>query len=345
MAGLRIAVTIPAGNVRESFIPARVAGRLEELGEVSWNPFERQYTDGEMREVLSAAEVCVTGWGVPRLTGEIVGGSRTLKMVAHTGGTVAPFITKELYDTGVKVISGNKLYARSVAEGTVAYMLTALRNLPYFIGRTESSGWAYRQDEPFEGLLDQTVGLVGFGAISRYLAPMLKAFNASVYAYDPHAPAGVFESYGVTKADSLEEMFPKVKIVSLHLPINKETFHLIDARLLSLVRDGALFVNTARGACVDEKALAAELITGRFRAILDVFEREPLPMDSGLRGLDNVLLVPHMAGPTADRQPLVTLALADDIARFMEGKPLEHEIGYEYGMSMTNEAAVSDMLK
>ena len=344
MEKLRIAITIPDGGVRASFITPQAVNRLSELGTLFWNPYKRQYTAEELSEAVNKADICVTGWGSPAFTKEVINKTSTLRMIAHTGGTVAAIISNELYDKGIKVISGNKLYAESTAEGAVTYMLTALRNLPYYTEKMKSSGWADISEAVNEGLLDQKVGLVGFGSIAKNAALLLKAFNTDIYAYDPYVEDEIFASYNVKRVRTLEELFSNVKIISLHLPLNVENYRLIDAKLLSVMQNGALFVNTARGACVDEKALAAELRTGRIKAVLDVFEEEPLPMNSELRGLDNVMLVPHMAGPTYDRRPLVTMALADDIERMLTGKPLKHEISYEYGVSMTNEAAVSSLL-
>ena len=102
--------------------------------------------------------------------------------------------------------------------------------------------------------------------------------------------------------------------------------------------DGALLVNTARGSVIDEQALADELCTGRISAVLDVFEEEPLPSDSRLRGLDNAVLIPHMGGPTGDRHEWVSLALIEDIKRFLSGQPLVHTIGMDHAVRMTNDA-------
>ena len=105
------------------------------------------------------------------------------------------------------------------------------------------------------------------------------------------------------------------------------------------MKNEALLVNTARGAVINELDLAEELKTGRVRAILDVYEKEPLPMDSGLRNLNNVILVPHKGGPTTDVREIVTIDLCKDIKRFFEGnKNLIHEISLEYAKRMTNES-------
>jgi phosphoglycerate dehydrogenase-like enzyme len=104
--------------------------------------------------------------------------------------------------------------------------------------------------------------------------------------------------------------------------------------------DGSLLVNTARGSVVDEQALADELAAGRIHAVLDVFEEEPLPQDSRLRGLDNAVLIPHMGGPTGDRHEFVTMALIEDMKRMLDGQPLENIISFEQAARMTNDALI-----
>lgn len=102
------------------------------------------------------------------------------------------------------------------------------------------------------------------------------------------------------------------------------------------IKPGALFVNTARAGIVDEAAMMEELKTGRFQAVIDVYHEEPLPAGNELRDLDNVLLFPHMAGPTFDMREKVTLKLAEDIKAILEGRPYEDEIPYEYAVRMTS---------
>jgi phosphoglycerate dehydrogenase-like enzyme len=105
--------------------------------------------------------------------------------------------------------------------------------------------------------------------------------------------------------------------------------------MLALIKDNALLVNTARGAIIDERALAVELRKGRFRAVLDVYETEPLPLDSALRNLDNVILFPHVAGIPAREQ--MSYAMIAEIERFSKGEPLQYEIPYEKFKLMTKE--------
>ena len=216
-------------------------------------------------------------------------------------------------------------------------MLAALRRIPFYNSEVQQGRWN-GLPSPNAGLLDKKVGLVGFGTIPRYLVPMLRPFRADLQAYDPFVDDETLESYGVARAESIEALFSQCDIVSNNLPRTKDTYHLIGKDLLNRMKDGALFVNTARGSTVDENYLAEILKTGRINAILDVYEAEPLPTNSRLRGLDNAILMPHMAGPTVDRCERVGLALADDIRRLTNGQPLFHEIPMEYAAKMTNDA-------
>lgn len=330
----KIAVVMFDGDTRNSFIPNDVAKKLETMGTVTWNALNRNYDADELREAVKDVDVCIAGWECSRFDEFVIKGAEKLKLIAYTGGSVAPIVSDFLYNRGIKVVSGNKIYAKSVAEGVIGYILASLRNIPGYCKDVQAGGWA-GQNAFSEGLLDQTVGLVGFGAVARYLSVMLKAFNTRTLVYDPFVSDELCEEYGVERVNSLEEIVTVSKIISLHAPRTPQTYHIVDRKILCMIPDDSLLVNTARGSLIDEEALADELGKGRFKAVLDVYETEPLSSDSRLRGLDNVILMPHLAGPTLDRRRLVTLALIDEIHRFYNGQPLLHEIGREYAMAMT----------
>lgn len=330
---MKILVALGNGDVKDTFIPQDVAEKLESLGTVVWNTGKDHYKGEELGKMLSGVDVCVTGWSDACFDENVLKSADSLKLVAHTGGSVATIVSEAFYDRGLKVVSGNWLYAESVAEGVIAYILCSLRELPYYTNEVQARRW--RSERSYnEGLLDQSVGLVGFGMVARYLARMLEPFRVSIRAYDPFVSDDVLASYGVRRA-SLEDVVSQSKIISIHAARTPGTYHLISGELLKTIKDGALLVNTARGNIIDEDALAKELSTGRIKAVLDVFEEEPLPADSKLRGLPNVILIPHMAGPTVDRRKYVTLALIEEIENYINGKPLKYSIGREYGLSMT----------
>ena len=331
---LKIAVLMPENDTKSIFITPKVKDKLAELGDVSYN--ETLYKPEVMREMLADADVCVTGWGCPSLNEEILSKTSKLRLVMHTGGSVAPIVSPELFARNIKVISGNELYAESVAEGTLAYILAGLRRLTYFNSTVHAGGW---RDGKFsnKGLLDRKVGLVGYGAITRYLIPMLKVFRTDIILFSRHMSEEDCKKIGVTRAESLEQLCSGCDVISLHQAKTKATYHMITKELIKMMPDDTVLVNTARGSVIDEEALTEELMTGRINAVLDVFNEEPLPADSRLKGLENVILIPHMAGPTGDRYENVSLALIEDVKRMFAGEPLTLEIDAAYAVRMTNE--------
>lgn len=330
---MNILITVPKGDVRDTFFPEAAIQQLSSVGTLFWNDTGSDLTQASLGRMLPGMDACITGWGSPFFGPEVLALADRLRIVAHTGGSVAPLVGPDFFDRGLTIVSGNWLYAESVAEGVIGYLLCALRRLPYFSNEVQQGRW---RSEKFrnEGLLDKTIGLVGFGLVAKYLVPMLKPFHVRVKVYDPYVSDSLLQSFGVSRA-TLPEIFEQCDIVSVHAPRAPETTGMISKALLRSLRDGALFINTARGSLVDEEALATELVTGRFSAVLDVFDTEPLPADSRLRGLDNALLIPHMGGPTMDRRIVVTMAMAEEMQRFFSGDPLRYHIGREYALSMT----------
>jgi len=315
---VKILIVMPKGGIGRRFMPEHVEEQLGKIAQIEWNEGESNWTQQELMQRLPGADVCITGWGSPLFDETVLSAADSLKCIAHTGGSVTTLVTEAVYERGIAVLSGNELYARSVAESVIAYALYALRDLGKYNRMLLNDGW---RGDVFcnEGLQDQKVGLIGFGAVARHTAGLLRAFGCEIWIDADHVSPEEAASYGAKKA-TLEEILTGCKVISLHLAKVPETYHLIDAQKLALIPQGAVFINTARGSIVDEEALAKELATGRFKAVLDVYEQEPLPMESPLRGLENVLLIPHMGGPTTDRYPYIAKALADDIPRVLAGE-------------------------
>lgn len=330
---MNILVTMPRGPVRDSFIPEPLACRLEAMGEARWNRTELQWSEERLMEEIGGAQVCLAGWGSAFFSERVLDRADALRVIAYTGGSVAPVAGEAVYDRGIRVLSGNELYAQSVAEGVVGYILAALRRIPEYARQLQEEGWS-RPDWYNEGLIGQRVGLVGFGAVARYTARLLRAFNTQILICADHVSEQEAAGYGAVKA-TLPEIFSTCKVVSLHWAGTPETHHAIGEELLGLLRPDSLLVNTARGAIVDEAVLARMLRQRRFRAVLDVYETEPLPPDSPLRGLDNALLIPHMGGPTMDRRPLVTRALMDALPAALSGEPTWLDVSREAMRRMT----------
>lgn len=330
---MKIFVTMPVGLVRDTFMPQDIIDQINALGEVVWNTTEQQFSRDELKEKLKDIDICICGWGTPRFDEYVLESAPNIKLIAHTAGSVANLVSDYLYERGIKMLSANSVFAESVAEGCIAYIMSSLRDLPFYSNEMQQGYWK-RSDSYNESIMDQTIGLVGFGMIAKYFVEMLKPFRASIKVYSNHLKDEVCEKYNLQRA-SLEEIMTTCKIISIHTSKRPDTFHMINEKLLKMIPAGSLLVNTARGAIIDEKAMAEELQTGRFKAILDVYEEEPLPLESRLRGLKNVILIPHMGGPTIDRRKHCTIAMIEDIKRYKAGEPLLNEIDKAYAKMMT----------
>lgn len=315
-----ILVTIPEGDLRETFLPPTLRERLETIGDVEWA--SEELSESDLRERIDGVEVCVTGWGSPKVTSEVVERADSLGLVAHTGGSVATIASEAAYDDGIRVVSANDPMAELVAEHVLGTMLAARRRIHTF-DRAMKNG-EETESIPVESLIGAKVGLVGLGSIGRFLLSHLRSFDVSVSVYDPYLDDDALADYGFAERTDLETALSGSDIVSIHASRTPETVGMLDGERLAKLDDGALLVNTARAELVVEEALLAELRSGRISAVLDVFHEEPLPADHELRDMENVLLTPHVGGSRV--RPPLTEAVLGDVERFLAGESLEHEI-------------------
>ena len=331
---MKILITPPNTATWRTFMTDENLEFLKTLGDVVCNETDHVYSEDELREAIKDVDIAITGWGTGCFTERVMENANCLKMIAHTAGSVGSLVTDAVYEKGVRVVTGNDGFAESVAEGTLAYILAAQRKIPQFNRDVHVKGWG-PLDYMDYSLLRKKVGIVGYGAVSKFLIPMLKTFRCDILLYSGHMTEEEAKTIGVTKA-TLEEIFSTCDIVSLHTSATPKNTGLITKELLAMMPDNALLVNTARPAVLDEDALYDECKTGRIRAFLDVHKDEAiLPMESRMRWLDDVLLMPHHAGPTIDYRKHAARYAIEDVARFLKGEALEHEITRSRAATMT----------
>ncbi len=317
----------------QTFLTEKAKAYLNERFDVVYSEYDRNLSGEELAEQAKDCDAVITGWGQSTIDYNMIKDTK-IKTIAHLGGSVGALVGEGLYENGINILSGNEIYAESVAEGTIAYMLMGLRRIPTYIEHVRNGGW--HGDGFFtEGLLDQTVGIIGMGAISRYLIPKLHIFNVKIKIYSGHKIDEAYLKEHNAEQVSLEEIFSTCKVVSLHSAHTPKTEGMIGKEYFDMLMDGALFINTARGPIVKENEMIEALKTNRFRAVLDVYCREPLDDDSPLRTLPNVYSVPHMGGPTLDRREVVTMRLADNILKLERGEFAELLVSQSIARRMT----------
>ncbi len=223
----------------------------------------------------------------------------------------------------------------STAEQAVTLMMTVARNIKRVtneLDRMLASGAGKNLWGEYVALeLDQKqLGLVGLGRIGGHVSGIARAIGMKVAAYDPYISAERFRQLGVEKVDSLAELLGGSDFVSLHLPLNDETFQLMNAERFAQMKAGAVFINVSRGGHVDETALAAALDRGHlFGAGLDVTDIEPPTADNPLLGRDNVVITPHVASATVVGKRRLVLHALEQVLQVLRGERPPHLINPE----------------
>ncbi|WEX10125.1 hydroxyacid dehydrogenase [Chelativorans sp. AA-79] len=323
----KVLLAMAAAKTRHVFDEDLLArlGRSCEI--LSSTPLE-EFSSDAARSMLRQAQILVTGWGCPYLSREVLAGMPDLRLVAHAAGTVKYTLDPAVYEAGIMVTHAAEANAVPVAEFTLAAIIFAnkrvfeLRDL-YRADPSRRTTWAL-MDEPI-GNYRRTVGLVGASRIGRKVAAHLQMLEVEVLLADPYVDE-MDPVARLAEVTDLDELMARSDVISLHAPSLASTRHMIGARQLKLMRDGATFINTARGALVDEEALLAELRTGRIQAVIDVTDPEIPSADSPFFTLPNVFLTPHVAGAAGLERLRLGHVAVEEIERFVAGEPLLYAI-------------------
>ena len=331
-----VLVTIPEGNVRDSFLPPDVKAYLEDNFTVKYNTLGRAYTQDEYKAELMNADFVLGSWGSPLLCGDVLEGNDRFKMLAYTAGSIADCTSPEIWERGIKVSGGNDLFAESVAEAAIVYIITALRGIYDDIFSIRNGGWKSPLVKDTRGIPDREIGIIGCGAVARHVMRLLQPFRCSFkVAADYTVDEEYLKSVNARQV-SMEEVFSTCNIVSLHLSLTPQSRGTIGGKYFEMMPKDSVFVNTARGAILHEDEMTKVLKKRPdIKAVLDVFENEPLPLDSELRTLPNVYCLPHRGGPTIDRRRYIGRAMVDEMIRFEKGEPLKYEITAAAASRMT----------
>lgn len=276
---------------------------------------------------LRSADILITGWGAPRIDAEVIGRFEHLVAVVHSGGTVKTFLDPSVWTSGVAVSSAADANAIPVAEFTVATVIFARNRVSRHIAAYRATGHKRSFDISAlaHGTNGVTVGVVGASRIGRRVIELLHVLDATILVSDPFLDSGDASALGCELVE-LPELLQRSDVVTLHAPENSSTRHMIGASTLPLMRDGAVLVNTARGSLVDTAALEPHVASGRLDAYLDVTEPEPLPRDSVLFELPNVVLTPHIAGSLGNEVLRMGSSAIDEVERLAAGRSLQFPV-------------------
>ena len=246
--------------------------------------------------------------------------AQQLRWIQSTSAGMEHLRNPELIARDLIITNASGVHAPAVVETAWALTLAVARNIPTFVRQQQEHLWKWGPLRDMDGAI---AGVIGLGGIGQRYARIAKAFGMRVLAVDPHFQSNPQHVEELWKMDQLPRLLEQSDVVLISCPSTKETQHLLDREKLSLMKPTAILVNIARGGIADETALADALRAGRLAgAGLDVCETEPLPADSPLWDVPNLVLTPHCAGLSSHRTRRVTDLFCENLRRYTNGETL-----------------------
>lgn len=286
-------------------------------------------SEDDLLQQPSDAEIAIGTWGCARVSERVLDRHPSLKLIVHAAGSIKPFYTDAIAERGIKVCSAVHINAQPVAEFCLGIILSSLRDLHAWKEKllqfASPDGWRVLRYASDNGYYRKKIGLIEYGSVSRYLMKLLRNFDFEVYIASAFVSPLEEEIYGC-KTASLEWIMANCDVVSLHSASTPENHHLINRSNLRLLKEGAVFINTARGGLVNEKDLVDVLKEGRVSAYIDVTDPEPPALDHPFFTLPNCVLTPHIAGSTANEVFRMGDYVLREVRNYVNGSPLENEL-------------------
>lgn len=258
-----------------------------------------------------------------QIDAELMDQLKNLKAICSFGMGFNQIDIEAARERNIYVCNVPNYCAEEVADHTVALSLSLLRRLFHYNRSVKNGIWDPTDTEPIHRLSHTVIGLLGFGQIARNVAQKLKAFGVKIIAHDRFVDEKVFEQYGVTSV-SFEELLEQSHLLSLHVPLTKETRHMLNYENLKKLPKGAFIVNTCRGGVIVEedlvKVIKEKHLSG---AALDVLEKEPPEKDNELLKLDDVIITPHAAYFSVEAEEQMQEETAMNVVRVVRNeKPI-----------------------
>ncbi len=254
-----------------------------------------------------------------KITAEVIKKSSRLKIIGRAGVGLDNIDVEAATRAGIIVMNAPEGNTLSVAEHTIAMLLALVRNIPAADLSLKSGRWEKKKYIGAE-LYNKTLGIIGLGRIGRRVAVIAESFGMKVLGYDPYIDRNEMEGSKI-KLISFTGLLKQSDVITLHIPFNNSTHHLIGEEAFAAMKDGVRIINCSRGGIVDEEALARYIASGKVKgAAIDVFEKEPPTADNPLLKMEQVIVSPHLGASTKEAQVNVAQQLASQIVSALTKK-------------------------
>ncbi len=296
-------------DVKEFDVSVKTELRAEELKE--------EIKDYDALIVRSATKV----------TKDIINAAKKLRVIGRAGVGLDNVDLQSATQKGIIVMNTPAGNTISTCEHTISMILALSRNIPQASASTKKGEWKRSKFMGIE-LYGKTLGIIGFGRIGKEVAKRALSFGMKIIVYDPFLSREVAEGIGVEVVE-LQQLFELSDFITVHTPLTEETKHMISVKEFSVMKKGVRIINCARGGIIDEIALANAIKEDKVAAAaLDVFEKEPIPADSELFKLDNVILTPHLGASTEEAQVNVSIEVAEIVRDALLNKGIRNAANY-----------------
>lgn len=273
-------------------------------------------TEDQLVDIIGDYDALLVRSGT-EVTARVIEAGKRLKFIGRAGAGVDNIDTEAATRKGIIVANAPEGNTLAATEHTMAMMLALARNIPQANASVKKGEWKRSKFMGVE-LNEKVLGIVGFGRIGREVAKRAQAMEMKCIAYDPFISSERAASLGVEMV-TLEDLFRRADVITVHTPLIKETHHMINAGAIATMKDGVRLINCARGGIIDEKALADGIASGKVAgAALDVFESEP-PTDSPVIGLEQVIVTPHLGASTVEAQKNVAISIVNQCISVLSG--------------------------
>ncbi len=255
-----------------------------------------------------------------KISGRVISSLNNCKMLIRYGVGLENVDIKAATEKGIYVCNTPDYGTYAVAEHAFALLINVNRHLLYLDRYVRSGGWDISDIQEVNSLRGKVLGIIGFGNIGRLVYNMAAGFEMKIKVYDPFANEDVLTNYRVELV-TFDEIVKTSDNITLHLPLTDKTFHLFNKKIFGRMKEGSVIINTSRGAIINQTDFVEALRKGKLAgAGLDVFESEPLDIDSELRKMDNVILTPHVAWYTQESIISLHQEVIDEVLRVIHGK-------------------------
>ncbi|GAB2560138.1 hydroxyacid dehydrogenase [Gracilibacillus alcaliphilus] len=330
---MKKAIFVMNQDTFELVYPSFIREEINNLVNIAAEPM----TQAELRQdlsILQDVEIIITGWGAPAIDQALLDHAPQLQLILYGAGSIKAIAKDEAWEKGIRFTTAVVANGQPVAEFTLSQILFCLKNGWQFVREIESSRQFPPKPFAVQGAFKSKVGLISLSTVGRRTLELLRPFDIEILTYDPFVTKEEAQQLGVTLC-SLEELFRQADVVSLHTPLLPQTIGMIKKEHFQLMKQGASFINTARGAIVREQEMIKVLEERTdITAVLDVTDPEPPEADSLLYQLKNVVITPHLAGSEGAECARMGAYMLEELKRYLQGEPLKWEVTQQQFVNM-----------